>query len=475
MTNSTDTTQSAGVVLTRDRGGELEVFWARRPASKPFMGGFFSYFVGKVEPGDVGAPIEAPGESAGGSPNWPCGLDRSFCAAALRELREESGLELDARELVHLGGWRTPSWLDADYYTEFFWRHLSQEEGDRLDVDRLAERVDPDEIDLAEWIRPADALERWRTGRARMTTPLVAILEIFANTPADERRSALDARRKQTDRDAPIEVVGGVRVLPLETATLPPATHTNCYLVGGADFVVVDPGSGDRGQLDLLEAAVDRLVGAGKRLEAVVLTHHHPDHVGGLAALVERYDVPVWAHHETALRLDGVDVVRELADGERLELGEQTLVCLHTPGHAPGHLCLHHDSTDSVLVGDLVASKGTIVIDPPDGHVGSYLASLERVRDLEARTLFPAHGWAIVEPNELLSYYIAHRNEREQAVLDALRGAGRPATPLDLVPEVYDDVPKHVWPLAARSLLAHLVHLDERGLADTDGERFWAV
>ncbi len=466
--NPSNPIQSAGVVLTRGEGDTFEVFWARRPSSAGFLGGFFSYFVGKVEASDVGNTLELPDDK-------PCGLDRSFYAAALRELGEESGLELDARHLVHLGGWRTPSWLDGDYYTEFFWRHLSAEECAALDVERLAERVDPHEIDLAEWVRPEDALERWRTGRARMTTPLVAILDILAHTPADERAGALGRLGERVDRDAPMEIVGGIRILPLRTLTLPPATHTNCYVVGGDEVVIVDPGTDDADELDLLFAGLDALIAQGTRPKAVVLTHHHRDHVGGVAAVCERYGVPAWAHRQTALRVDGVEIARELADGDEIDLGADTLTCLHTPGHAPGHLCLQHPKTDSVIAGDLVASKGTIVIDPPDGHVGRYLDSLQRILDLDARTLFPAHGWAITDPDKVLGYYIAHRREREQAVLEALRRADQHVTPLDLVPEVYDDVPQHVWPLAARSLLAHLVHLVERDLAETDGERFQAL
>jgi glyoxylase-like metal-dependent hydrolase (beta-lactamase superfamily II)/8-oxo-dGTP pyrophosphatase MutT (NUDIX family) len=457
---------TAGVVLTRGEGDQFELFWARRPDSAGFLGGFYSYFVGRLESVDADTPLDLDEDELR--------VDHAFYAAALRELHEESGLESQASRLVHLGGWPTPSWLDEDFYTEFFWLHLSDEACARLDVDKLPKRVDRDEIAFSEWIRPQDAIERWSTGRALMTTPLVAIVDILANTPADQREGSLDRRWQQHQLDAPMELVGGLRILPLETITIPPATHTNCFIVGDEAFVVVDPGSADDDELELLFDAIDELVSQGRRFEAVVLTHHHPDHISGVEAVVARYEQPVWAHHEAAMRLD-FPVDRELEDGESIALGDDTLTCLHTPGHAPGHLCLFHERTGSILVGDLVASKGTIVINPPEGHVGDYMESLRRIRDLEPRTLFPAHGWAITSPRERLDFYIDHRKQRERSILEALRRADTPATPIDLVPEVYDDVPKHVWPLAARSLLAHLVHLVEEDFAETDGEAFWAV
>jgi glyoxylase-like metal-dependent hydrolase (beta-lactamase superfamily II) len=285
-----------------------------------------------------------------------------------------------------------------------------------------------------------------------------------------------------SDKSSIISVAPGIRLLALKTATLPPATHTNCYLVGDStketDFVVIDPGSGDAAELAALYAAVDGLVAEGGRLIAVVLTHHHRDHVDGAAAVRERYAAPVWAHRETAAHLDAIEVARELRDDDAIQLGPDSLRCLHTPGHASGHLCLHHPRTNSLLAGDLVASTGTIIINPPDGHMGQYLASLERMRELGASAILPAHGAPIADPDAVLADYLEHRRAREADVLAALQricAAGKKsATPMDLVPEVYADIPAHIWPLAARSLLAHLIHLVEQGVAVADGKKFRA-
>ncbi len=507
-----DTTLTAGVVLTRERAGTLEVLWARRTHSAGFLAGFYSYFVGRLEDADEHVPLDMVADELD--------VQRGFVACALRELFEESGLlvlgdhiispasdpeqgadgplgawedyrreliagaahlpsdlseaglQLGASRLERLGRWRTPGWLEGDYLTEFFQLHLSEDEAASLAVSELPHHVAPSEIARTEWIEPAEAIERWWRGEALMTYPITAILELLRDTPADERYAALDRRRAKDRENAPMELIGGVRVLALQTTPLPPATHTNCYIVGDERFVVVDPGSDEPSQAALVESAVDELRRQGKHLEAVVLTHHHPDHIGGAAGLVNAYSAPVWAHAETAERVD-LHVERRLDDGEVIDLGDDSLTCLHTPGHAPGHLCLHHQRSDSILAGDLVASKGTIIINPPNGHLGDYMNSLERVRSLQPRTIFPAHGWAITRPKEALDYYIEHRRERDREVFEALRSAQEPAAPEQLVPQVYDDVPEHVWPLAARSLLAHLLHMVEDGRAQTDGERFW--
>lgn len=277
----------------------------------------------------------------------------------------------------------------------------------------------------------------------------------------------------------PADIVPGIRTVLLKTDTLPPATHTHCYLVGDADFVVIDPGSKDAHEQERLRQAVQASIAAGRRFVAIVLTHQHRDHVGGVEALRAQFGVPVWAHRITSEQLPRIEVQRFLEDEEHIELGADSLRCLHTPGHASGHLCLHHPRSNSLLVGDLVASEGTIVINPPDGHMGDYLESLERARALKARTLLPAHGSPIEAPEPLLTYYLNHRQTREAevlAVLTSLTGGPtakyKTVTPADLVPEVYEELPVTVWPLAARSLLAHLIHLAELGHAHQEAGRF---
>lgn len=284
--------------------------------------------------------------------------------------------------------------------------------------------------------------------------------------------------------EVPLPVAPGIRVLALKTPTLPPAAHTNAYLVGAdtGPLAVVDPGSPYPDQERILDAALDAEAAAGRPLGLVLLTHHHGDHVGGAAALAARYGVPIAAHRNTARRLAGrVPVTRELADGEQIDLGGTVrsalgdathLTCVHTPGHADGHLV--YELGDATIAGDMVAGFGTILIDPSEGDMAEYLASLRLMLDRTPTHLLPAHGPSIRDGRAKLREYIAHRTMREDRVVAAL--AARSSSTIDeLVADAYSDTPKALWPLAARSLRAHLDKLvKERRAEHVDPDRWTA-
>jgi len=161
-----------------------------------------------------------------------------------------------------------------------------------------------------------------------------------------------------------------------------------------------------------------------------------------------------------------------LGDGDVLALapgvGGWDLRVLATPGHTRDSISLWHERTRSLFCGDLVpGGPGSVVIDPPDGDMGGYLASLERVAALEPRTLFPAHGSPQGAVSRRVRALVAHRLERERLVLAALNGTPRPLA--ELLPVVYADTARELWPVAERSLLAHLLWLEARGLAARAG------
>jgi glyoxylase-like metal-dependent hydrolase (beta-lactamase superfamily II) len=264
-------------------------------------------------------------------------------------------------------------------------------------------------------------------------------------------------RRTIVELGSPV-TTSKIRIFPVRTPTLPPATHTNVYLLEGrAGFSVVDPASPYDDERAALDAALEQLP-----VVEIVLTHHHVDHVSGAAHLAARLGVPVAAHAETAARTRGrVEVTRLLAEGDRVA---DELVVLHTPGHAPGHLCFHHTESGALVAGDMVASQGTIIVEPDDGgDMAVYLEQLRRLRALDASVLLPAHGPPIFDAAGKLDFYVKHRLEREEKVLAAL--SEQPRTVEELVPPSYPDVPPMVWPLAARSLLAHLYKLEKEGRA----------
>ncbi len=268
-------------------------------------------------------------------------------------------------------------------------------------------------------------------------------------------------------------------MLSVRTPTLPPATHTNVYLVGTRELVLVEPASPYDDEIDKLAGWVERALAAGKRLKALLLTHHHPDHAGGAARLRERLGAPLWAHPATAQRLSGrVAIDRELEHGERIELeGDApiTLQAIHTPGHAPGHLCFWEPASRSLIAGDMVASVGTILIEKSDGDMQAYLDSLAAMDALGAAQLLPAHGLPIRDAHERLQFYIRHRLAREAKVADALTQLGREALVDELVPIAYADTAQIAWPLARLSAEAHLIKLEREGRAARRGERWLAL
>ncbi|MBK9032342.1 MAG: MBL fold metallo-hydrolase [Myxococcales bacterium] len=257
-------------------------------------------------------------------------------------------------------------------------------------------------------------------------------------------------------------------MIPLRTPTLPPATHTGCYLAGQRAVVAIDPASPWPDERDRLSAALD-----GTPVTMIVLTHHHGDHVGGAVELARRTGAPIAAHPATAARLgDRVPITRALLDGEVIEVDAVRLRVLHTPGHAPGHLALQDEASGAVIAGDLVAGVGTILIDPGpgEGHMATYLATLERLLALGVGALLPAHGPMIADGPHKLREYLAHRRMREERVAAALTDAPAPAS--ELVAIAYADTPPALAPIALRSLLAHLVKLAEDGRAVTVADRW---
>jgi glyoxylase-like metal-dependent hydrolase (beta-lactamase superfamily II) len=172
--------------------------------------------------------------------------------------------------------------------------------------------------------------------------------------------------------------------------------------------------------------------------------------------------------------LPDLAVARRLDDGDEVVLAgprPQRWRCLHTPGHAPGHLCLLDEERRVAIVGDMVASEGTILIDPIEGDLARYLVELERLERLAPALALPAHGAPIADPPALFRHYIRHRLGREAKVVAAL---GPSAASLDdLLPRVYDDAPAAIWPVARLSLWSHLLKLEREGraLADAGGWR----
>ncbi len=267
--------------------------------------------------------------------------------------------------------------------------------------------------------------------------------------------------------DSYVELRAGVRRIVAPNPSMMTGPGTNTYLFGTTAIAVVDPGPRLRGHID------DICEKAGAPIRWILATHTHPDHSPGVRLLAEKtgadvlgMPAPDGAHQDQSFA-----PTRVLADGDRLETSEFVLEAVHTPGHASNHLCYRHAGTNWLLTGDHVIEGSTVVIDPPDGSMKQYIESLERVQALEPDALLPGHGEKIDDPARVIDWIIRHRLEREAKVAAAL-AANPNRTARELVPQVYKDVPERLYAWAERSLLAHLIKLEEDGRA-ASGDAGW--
>lgn len=484
---------SAAVLLTRGKGASLELFLVER---SPELAAFASFWA------LPGGTVDACDRESGGE-------EDALRRCALRELFEETGvllpplalrdgereraraellasparaerwlarresIELAIRALRPICAVTTPPFGPLRFQNVFFHAELPKGE---------APRVLPGELARGRFVTPSVALAEWRTGELPIVPPVRFLVEALAERQPEA--AFAEAARIGAEFAAgvlhPVRFAPGVALAPLQTPTLPPATTTNCVLVGEERVYVVDPATYEADERARLFDAMERMQAEGRRFEGVLATHHHRDHVGSLVETAKRFELPVFAHAETLKRiqLDGVEA-RELRDGEALELGTAPdgtsgwrLHAMHTPGHAPGHLAFLEDRYRSVIAGDLVSTLSTIVIDPEDGHLATYLASLKTLLARGVRMLHPAHGPSVVDGPRWLRGYLEHRAEREVALVEAL--AAGIDTVEALVPRVYADTPSALHPLAARSLLSGLAKLEEEGRAARRGER-WRI
>lgn len=262
---------------------------------------------------------------------------------------------------------------------------------------------------------------------------------------------------------------------PLRSPTLPPAAHTNAYVIGQQELLIVDPGTPDEAELKRLVNLLGALSETGRRPSGILLTHHHRDHASGVPFLRAALGVPVLAHAVTAARvaeLFDIAVDRHVADGELIPVGPAGFRALHTPGHAPGHLCFYDEAGGELIAGDMVASVGTILVHPDDGgDMRLYLESLHRLLARGPRRIWPAHGAAVDDAAGLLRFYLAHRLQREAKVLSALRESA--GSLRQLVGRAYADTDPALHGLAMGSLLAHLRKLQAEQRADEDEHGVW--
>lgn len=428
-------------------------------------------------------------------------LDRSAPFAAQCEAR---GLRLAADSVYLLAYWTADRDLPRRFEVPFLAARMPQGQTPVADE---AEQFEP------VWVRPTDALARHEAGQFFMIFPTIRTLQRlakFKNTQAvldalaSEQplwvscpRAGLLAGKEarymedempfgelalvcpdgqivhpldwQTDHAVPL--LKNVQRLTAPNSGVMTGPGTNSYLVGDptTGFIAIDPGPADPEHLEKLWRT------AGGDIRAIVCTHSHPDHSPGAAPLqalcvqAGRPAPPILGlpSAPTARVASAFTPERELAHGERLVLSAKvadaatnhTLQVIHTPGHAANHLCLLLEEDGLLFSGDHILNGSTTVVDPPDGNMADYLDSLDALdaacEKQGVNFILPAHGHVLGEARSAIARLKAHRLAREAKVLAAMQALPQGSME-DWVRHAYDDVPPRMWPVAQRSLLAHV-------------------
>ena len=260
----------------------------------------------------------------------------------------------------------------------------------------------------------------------------------------------------------------GVRVVLAPNPGIMTGPGTNQYVLGRLPATLIDVAPYDD------ENARRLTDGIGGRLEQIVLTHIHPDHVGGARALAAAAEAPVAVHRSRAGHAFAgrpLAPARLIDDGDEITHTAGRLRAVHTPGHESGHCCYYDPERRWLFTGDMILGTGTVVIPPPDGDMIAYLGSLRRLRELDLVRILPGHGPPIERPYDKIDEYLAHRLLRERQIIAVLE-EGEAALGA-LVARIYAGVPAVLHPAAALTVRAHLQKLAVEGVVSEEpGERY---
>jgi glyoxylase-like metal-dependent hydrolase (beta-lactamase superfamily II)/8-oxo-dGTP pyrophosphatase MutT (NUDIX family) len=525
---------AATLVLARDSSHGLQVLMLRRSLRADFIAGVFVFPGGGVDDADSSAEAQALCGEGRDDPQWVekfCAIRECFEEAGLLLAGDETGglpepaalaewrrrlnageatlaqlcregrLNPAIHELAYFSHWITPLGVPRRFDTRYFVARAPEGQIPSHDAAETTEHV---------WTTPAEALARHARREIELVLPTVKTLEALdcfdtveallsqaslprPIVPIQPRLGTGRAGIRPVGPDEPsyaeigrLDPLGQARaayeILPGVAVALAPSLRrltannanfmtgpgTNSYLLDTGDGIaVIDPGPDDPAHVDAL------VEDAGGPIRWILATHTHPDHSPAAARLAARTGAQVWGLPAPAGRSqdESFRPQRLLRDGEVLFAGASRLRVLHTPGHASNHLCYLLEGERLLLAGDHIMQGSTVVIDPPDGDMAAYLASLRRLLAEDTVWIAPAHGFLMDRPRARIEWILHHRLERENKVCNALAVLG-PSDPDALLPLAYDDVPARIHRLARRSLLAHLEKLRLEGRAVEDAGRW---
>jgi len=509
---------AAAVILIKNG----KVLWAQRNPNIKFLGGWHAFPGGKLEAADCDIEVLncADAEDL-----------KKFIVCAVRELFEETGvllvrngekltkgqraslhddlisgrsgfaeiladwnLRIDAKDFLYAGCWTTPQFSPIRFKTRFFAAECPSKQEPYAAISELRD---------IEFIAPENALERWANSEVLISPPVLISLQELADSRfriedsgfriqdsgfriEDSKKafsilnlesSILNLLRKSQKVDGDIDYIElnpHVVCFPLKTETLPPATHTNCFIVGREKFIVIDAASKDENEQRKLFELIDSFIEKGFVCLEIIVSHLHPDHFGGETALQTHLfskfnlKVPISAHKITAESLRGeIEFQKFIADEEIINLSDETgvnfeLKAFHAPGHARGHLCFYDEAKGFLLASDNIVGAGTVVIAPPEGNMTDYLKTLKRMKNLpNLRFLCGSHGSAVFNAKGKIEEYIAHRLEREKQILEVFQTGAK--TPAEIVERVYIGLKPELVKPAEKSVEAHLEKLKNDG------------
>jgi recombination protein RecT len=423
---------------------------------------------------------------------------------------KERGLTLTGDEVFVLAHWITDRDLPRRFDVPFLVARMPEGQNPVADE---AEQFEP------VWVRPADALARHLAGSFFIIFPTIRTLEklqhygdvdavlaacasevpLWTSCPRAGMLAGKEAR--YMEHEAPygelaLTCPDGQIVHPLDWQTSQPVAllknvmrltapnpgvmtgpGTNSYLVGepGSGYIAIDPGPADHEHLQRLWRA------AGGDIRMIVCTHSHPDHSPGARPLQAmcRVAPPILGlpSAPTARAASAFTPDRALLNQELLALANKgpegeithTLKVLHTPGHAANHVCLVLLEDGLLFSGDHILNGSTTVIDPPDGNMNAYLDSLDALSAAcdahQVEFIAPAHGYVIGGATTVIAQLKAHRLKREAKIIGVMQSRPEGTTD-DWVAAAYDDVDPRIWPVAKRSLLAHVERIESQGFAN---------